>query len=95
MKVPDRIKKLIENDDVVFSWKAEILLESGQYEYEDFINSVLFGEVRKKEKDEKKQGKYKYTIIGPSLDGKMIYSCGKIIERGDKCFYVITFHEAD
>jgi len=95
MRVPDNIKKLIENDQVFFSWKAETLLENGYYEYEDFVNSILFGDVKKKEKDEKKQSKYKYTIIGPALDGQMIYSCGKIIERDDKHFYVITFHEAD
>lgn len=95
MRVPDNIINLVKTDKVIFSFKAELALANGRYDYYDFLNSILKGTIKKKEKDEQKQSRYKYTIIGPALDGSMLYSCGKIVQDEEKIYFVITFHGAD
>ena len=74
--------------------KAETQLENGKYDYDDLTNSILNGKVHKKERDEKKNSKYKYTIVGPALDGSILYSCGKVIQKEEYFYFIITFHEA-
>jgi hypothetical protein len=94
VNVPDRIRKLVMARQVGLSGKAQWQLATGPYDLDDLINSILSGVVAKKERDEKKQAKYKYTIIGPSLSGDPLYSCGKIMGGSHKIYFVITFHQA-
>ena len=95
MSIPFKIKALIEAGDVIFSFKSRLEIEEGHYDYEVFENSVLRGIIKKKEKDEKKRGQYKYTIVGPALNGDMLYSCGKVVKGVEKSYFVITFHGAN
>jgi hypothetical protein len=95
MRVPEEIIYLIERDLFLFSQKAEQLLEFGQFSFEDLKHSLLNGYVRKKERDETREARYKYTIIGPARSGEAIYSCGKIVRRQGKQYFIITFHEAE
>lgn len=92
-EVPDQIISLVKDHQVLFSAKARHQLDTGIFDTDDLIHSVLYGEVIKKERDEKKISGYKYTIIGPSRSGTLIYSCGKIISLLEKTYFVITFHE--
>lgn len=79
---------------MVFSNKASLALREGRFSSEDLICSIINEVVVKKERDETGIARYKYTIIGPALDGCMLYCCGKIIEHeGSKYFFIITFHE--
>jgi len=94
VKVPDRILELVTARQVAFSKKAEWQLATGPFELDDLINAILHGTVTKKERDEKKQAKYKYTIIGPSLSGRLLYSCGKILSTPKRLYFVMTFHKA-
>ena len=94
VKVPKRILELVMAKRIAFSGKAQWQLATGFFDFDDLINSILNGAVTKKERDEKKQAKYKYTIIGPSLSGQPLYSCGKIIGKTQKVYLVITFHKA-
>lgn len=92
-EVPNQIISLIKNHQILFSTKARHQLDTGIFDADDLIHSVLYGEVIKKEKDEKKVAQYKYTIIGPSRSGASIYSCGKTISLLEKAYFIITFHE--
>jgi len=92
--VPKQIASLVKRHQVLFSGKARHQLDVGNFDTDDLICSILHGEVVKKEKDERKESQYKYTIIGPSRSGKPIYSCGKIVKLLEKTYFIITFHEA-
>ena len=92
--VPESIKKLIRAERIAFSKKARSVLFSGILSLDDLICSILNGSVVKRERDELKRAKFKYTIIGPALSGKLVYSCGKIVkDEREKEYFVITFHE--
>jgi len=95
MRIPAEIIYLVEHDFVLFSQKAEHLFEIGRFSFEDLKHSLLNGYVRKKERDETGEARYKYTIIGPARSGEAIYSCGKIVHRQRKQYFIITFHEAE
>lgn len=90
--VPDQIIGLAKDHQVLFSAKARHQLDTGIFDTDDLMHSLLYGEVVKKEKDEQKTARCKYTITGPSRSGITIYSCGKIINLLGKAYYIITFH---
>lgn len=92
-EVPNQIIGLVKDHQVLFSAKARRQLDTGIFDTDDLIHSVLYGEVVKKERDEQKASHYKYTIAGPSRSGITIYSCGKIINLLGKVYFIITFHE--
>jgi len=93
--VPESIKKLVRAERIAFSKKARSVLFSGILTLDDLICSVLNGSVVKREKDETGRAKLKYTIIGPALSGRSVYSCGKIVrDEREKEYFIITFHEA-
>jgi len=93
--VPESIKKLIRAERIAFSKKARSVLFSGILTLDDLICSILNGSVVKREKDEMKRAKFKYTIIGPALSGSPVYSCGKIVkDEREKEYFIITFHKA-
>ena len=92
-EVPNQIISLVKDHQVLFSAKARHQLDTGIFDTDDLIHSVLYGEVIKKERDEEKVSEYKYTIVGPSRSGVSIYSCGKIINLLKKNYFIITFHE--
>lgn len=92
-EVSKQIVDLIKDHRILFSAKARHQLDTGIFDTEDLIHSILYGEMVKKEKDEKKVTQYKYTITGPSRSGITIYSCGKIINLLKKAYFIITFHE--
>lgn len=94
MKVPDRIRKLVAEEKLSFSEKAILQLYNGPFDIEDLKNSILFGTVIKKERDEMGIARFKYTIIGPAISGALVYSCGKIRKREGREYFLITFHEA-
>ncbi|MDZ7375050.1 MAG: hypothetical protein ONB13_00370 [candidate division KSB1 bacterium] len=93
MEVPLIIIKLVAKNKFGFSTKAFNQLYTGRYDLEDLKNSILYGRLIKKERDETGLTHYKYIIIGPSKAGELIYSCGKIIRRDDIEYFIITFHE--
>jgi hypothetical protein len=92
-EVPVQIISLVKDHRVLFSAKARHQLDAGIFDTDDLIHSLLYGKVIKKERDEQKTSRYKYTIVGPSRSGTLIYSCGKIINLFEKTYFVITFHE--
>jgi hypothetical protein len=77
---------------LLFSAKAQQQLDTGRYSIEDSVHSILYGKVHKKERDELKEARYTYTIIGPSLGGQAVYSCGKIVKRERTYYFILTFH---
>lgn len=93
-EVPVQIISLVKNYRILFSAKVRYQLDIGIFDSDDLIHSLLYGKVVKKEKDEQKVSRYKYTIVGSSRSGTPIYSCGKIINLLEKTYFVITFHEA-
>lgn len=95
MKTPENIINLIKRKRVSFSNKALKYLYSGKYSLADISNSIILGNLKKKEKDEQGKSKYKYTIIGPALNGDLIYTCGKILKLEGKNYFFITIHKAD
>ena len=95
MRVPKEIIDLVELDFVIFSQKAEHLLKIGRFSFEDLKHSLPNVHVRKKERDEIGEAQYKYTIIGRACSGEAIYSCGKIVRRQGKQYFIITFHETE
>jgi len=96
MEVPKIICDLIRRKQLRFSKKALQALYTGRYSIADLRQSILNGTVNKKEKDETKEVKYKYVIIGSSESGERIYSAGKITTTvTGKKYFIITFHEAD
>ncbi len=92
-RVPNQIIGLVKDHQVLFSAKARHQLDTGTFDTDDLIHSVLYGEVVKKERDEQRAARYKYTIVGPSRSGMTIYSCGKIVNLFEKNYFIITFHE--
>lgn len=95
MKVPDTIIRLVKADYLLVSEKTRSQLKTGPFCLDDLIHSILHGKVVKKERDEQKKARYKYTIIGPAMSGRLLYSCGKIVQQREKMYFVITFHKAD
>lgn len=93
-KVPKEITELVQRRQILFSAKARRELDEGRCDSDDLMHSSIHGNVIKKERDEKKESQYKYTIIGPSRSGTSIYSCGKVVKLLRKVWFVITFHEA-
>lgn len=91
--VSKQIKDLVKKRRVIFSNKARHQLDVDKFDSDDLINSILHGKVVKKEKDERREAQYKYTIIGPARSGVSIYSCGKIAKVLKKNYFIITFHE--
>lgn len=92
--VPRSIKELVQKEQIGYSDKAYDSLLEGLFSLDDLIYSIINGAVVKKERDETRKARYKYTIIGPALGDRLIYSCGKIIEhKGRKQYFIITFHE--
>ncbi len=93
--VPNSIIKLVRREKIAFSQKAQRVLFSGELTLDDLICSILNGCVLKKERDETRKSRFKYTIIGPTLSGKSAYSCGKIVTYGKETeYFIITLHEA-
>jgi hypothetical protein len=91
--VPEKILRLVSRGYIEFSGKGYQQLFAGPYDEDDVKNAILFGTVIKKERDETKVAKYKYTIIGPALDGAPLYCCGKIRQKGSgEEYFIITFH---
>jgi len=80
---------------MLLSEKAQWQLDTGWFTFDDLKHSILHGVVKKKERDEQRKAKYKYTIIGPSEGGRAIYSDGKVMTVDGNVYFVITFHEAD
>ena len=95
MKVSENICSLIRTNKITFSKKAISYIAQNKYSLIDFKNAVLNGYMKKKEKDETNISDYKYTILGPALNGKELYTCGKIILMDGKKYFFITIHEAD
>lgn len=94
-QVPESIKKLIRAESIAFSKKARRVLFSGILTLDDVICSILNGSVVKRERNETKKARFKYTIIGPALSGRPVYSCGKIVkDEREEEYFIITFHEA-
>ena len=93
MEIPLTVVKLVSRNRIGFSDKAFDQLYAGRYSLEDLKNSILYGRLIKKERDETGITNYKYIIIGPSKAGELIYSCGKIIRRKETEYFIITFHE--
>ncbi|HIE30354.1 TPA: DUF4258 domain-containing protein [Candidatus Poribacteria bacterium] len=94
MQIPQEIVRLIQQRRYLLSSKARNQLHVGRFSTEDLLNSIIYGRVTKKERDETGKARYKYTIIGPALSGEQIYSCGKIVYLDRKTYFVITFHES-
>ena len=90
MKIPDRIIQLINQKKIIYSLKTQNFLENSFYSYKDATNTIHSGYIQKKERDEKKEGQYKYTIAGQSCNGVPMYLVGKIVSG---YFVIITFHE--
>ena len=95
MEVPKNILNLIKMNKITFSKKSINYLLQNKYSIIDFKNSVINGYIKKKERDELHISNYKYTIIGPALNGQKLYTCGKIISIEDKQYFFITLHKAD
>lgn len=93
MEIPLRIIKLVARNKIGFSEKAFNQLFDERYDIEDLKNSILYGRLIKKERNETGISNYKYIIIGPSKAGELIYSCGKIIRRRETDYFILTFHE--
>ena len=91
--VPGEVKKLVRQRKIIFSAKARHQLDNGRFYTGDLINSLLYGKLVKKERDEYHGGEYKYVIIGPAHSGAHVYSCGKIVQLHDENYFIITFHE--
>lgn len=92
--LPKSIKELVQREQLSYSDKAYDALLEGRFSLDDLIGSILKGAVVKKERDETRRAQYKYAIIGPALDGCLLYSCGKIVEhKGREYYFIITFHE--
>lgn len=93
-KVPGQIVDLVKEGKLVLSEKARTQADLDPWlTTEDLENSIIHGTVLKKEKDERKEAKYKYTIAGPAINGALVYSCGKIVKRGSQFYFVLTFRE--
>jgi hypothetical protein len=92
MEIPITILKLISKNQFGFSEKAYLQLFDGRFDLLDLKNSILYGRLIKKERDEVSIRAYKYIIIGPAKSGELIYSCGKIIRTNGKEYFLITFH---
>ncbi len=94
--VPKSIRRLVLAERVVLSSKASRRLFEDGFSIEDLRESLLSGVVTKKEQDERKIARYKYIIEGPSLSGRTLYSCGKIVkdEKG-RDYFLLTAHEAE
>lgn len=72
MEIPLTIIKLASKNKFGFSEKAFDQLYAGRYNLEDLKNSILYGRLIKKERDETGITNYKYIIIGPSKAGELI-----------------------
>lgn len=82
-KVPSQIVELVTHGKMVLSEKARRQADSYPwFTTVDLENSIIHGRVIKKEKDERKESKYKYVIVGPAINGSPVYSCGKVVKRG-------------
>lgn len=92
--VPEKILWLVSRGYIEFSGKGYKQLFAGTYDEDDVKNAILFGQVVKKERDETKVAKYKYTIIGPAQNGVSLYCCGKVRKKisGEE-YFIITFHD--
>jgi len=62
-KVPEQIVKLVSKGLIEFSEKGYRQLFKGPYDENDIQNAIIFGTVVKKERDETRVARYKYTII--------------------------------
>ncbi|MDI6792037.1 MAG: hypothetical protein QME81_04120 [bacterium] len=91
--VPKQILDIVKRRQVIFSEKARYQLDTGEFDTDDLIHSILHGQVVKKERDELRFSRYKYTVVGKSISGKPVYSCGKVVKLLDKNYFIITFHE--
>ena len=92
--VPRHVLELVRSFQTLLSEKVRHQLDAGFFDTDDLIESILNGSLIKKEKDETKMAKYKYTIIGPARSGIPLYSCGKVVRWAGKSYFIITFHEA-
>ncbi len=70
------------------SYKAGNFIFSTNYTLAD-IKYTLNGSIHKKQRDEKKESSYKYTIHGFSCDGTPMYLACKIVNNR---LFIITFH---
>jgi len=94
--VPEKVQWLVSHGYIEFSEKGYQQLFDGPYNRDDVQNAIMFGKVMKKERDETRAAKYKYTIIGPAVGGDQLYCCGKIRKvRSGEEYFIITFHDAE
>lgn len=96
-RVPNKIKELVRRGRVHFSSKArQGRLEAG-LSVEDVLNTIMHGSVHKKMKDPLSQANWVYVIYGKALDGRPVYTQGKILAATDAeaVYFVITSHERE
>lgn len=94
--VPESIRRLAAQGNVALSDKAERRLADDGFSFDDLLTSIIEGSVVKKEIDQTGVARYKYVIIGPSLSGRLVYSCGKVVSSNEgQEYFVITAHGAD
>lgn len=87
------IQKLVRCCNYELSERVFNKIAEGDFSREDIENSIFCGNIRKREKDEKKVAKdgYKYTICGPGVNGLAFETVGKLIDRIDgETYFIIT-----
>ena len=95
-EIDPKVLALVADGAIRFSGKAKAkLFELGLLEA-DLQHSILNGVLLKKERDAAGESSWTYTIGGPAISGKKVYSCGKICkEDGDHIYFFITIEWLD
>ncbi|MBU0700483.1 hypothetical protein KKE26_04200 [bacterium] len=57
--VHEQIISLVKKRQVVFSEKARYQLDTGEFDTEDLVHSIIHGQIVKKERDELRVSQYK------------------------------------
>lgn len=93
--VPPEIRRMAREGRLRLSDETIEYIETTTIDVDDIENALNTGELIKKEKDEKNEAPWKYTVIGPGVSGKRVYCAGKIRHVRLDEFFVITAHWAD
>lgn len=96
MKLPKRILAAITNAEGLWTDHAADGRDALNLTWTDVISVARTAGACKKKRDEKREGTYKYSVIGRDTRGRVLYMTGKLVEYEDERIWrVITIHEAD
>lgn len=95
MSFPEELLEVLAKSEGLWTDHAADSRDRLSLDWEDIVSVARTASSCKKERDEKREGAYKYAVVGRDTRGRQLYMAGKLVRYdGEQLWRVITIHEA-